>query len=158
MFHLAAEKCGWLHVHCAKKSNKLRCDIKLIDQIHKAYLNNEHYLLTTTSFNDQNSFDQQNESPSNPENIATNVGIIARFIMEHIPYKTIVVFGGDTLMGIIKSLNCNYIEPESEILPGVAISLTVWEEKQLQLITKPGGYGDENVIFQISKHFKSSSQ
>ena len=63
--------------------------------------------------------------------------------------KSLAVFGGDTLMGIMQALKCEYIDPKLELVPGVALSLAKIKNKTIQLISKPGGYGNKEVIIQL---------
>jgi len=83
------------------------------------------------------------------EAVSELMGNIVSGVLKNISIGTLIVFGGDTLMGIMKALGCSYIEPKSEVMPGVAISLARFGDNQILLITKPGGYGEEDVILKL---------
>jgi uncharacterized protein YgbK (DUF1537 family) len=61
-------------------------------------------------------------------------------------------------MGITDRLNCDFIAPKTEILPGVGFSLASIQNQSIQILTKPGGYGEEDVIVQIFNVIKESNQ
>lgn len=129
---------------------------ELLTYIQEAYSNNEEFMLSTTPIKKTQNSLLPEKSTLDPTKVSICSGVIVKSILEQIPYSTIVIFGGDTLMGIIQSLECDYIEPKLEILPGVALSVTFWYKKQICLITKPGGYGDSDVIAQIFQYLKTS--
>lgn len=66
-------------------------------------------------------------------------------------FRTIIIFGGDTLMAVIRSLNVDGIFPQKELLPGVVASRLPDSFDHLQLITKPGGYGEKDIFNDILK-------
>lgn len=78
-------------------------------------------------------------------------GRLVRELVQGASVQTLVVFGGDTLHGILEALDVVVIEPIAQILPGV-----VWSEidaggARVTLITKAGGFGVDlplvNTIF-----------
>lgn len=68
-------------------------------------------------------------------------------------FKFVVVFGGDTLCALAKSMEWPALYPRTEIVPGVAVS-TVSEDRTFLVATKPGGFGPVNVLEAIH-HFVS---
>lgn len=126
---------------------------ELISGIEKAFAKGDNVIISTSAIED---FKVQPEYSRGRIYglIAQNTGIIIHSIMQKIPLSGLVVFGGDTLMGVMQALGCRYIEPKLEIEPGVALSLTVVNEETLYMITKPGGYGDEDVIIKIFNYIK----
>lgn len=59
----------------------------------------------------------------------------------------VMVFGGDTAFGILKALGSPPLEPLGEVVTGVPVSRVIG--RNLTLITKAGGYGDESLIFRV---------
>jgi uncharacterized protein YgbK (DUF1537 family) len=59
----------------------------------------------------------------------------------------VMVFGGDTAFGILKALGCPPLEPVGEVVTGVAVSRVAG--RNLTLITKAGGFGDERLIGRV---------
>lgn len=62
----------------------------------------------------------------------------------------LVVFGGDTSLGIIREVGAKEILPVSEISPGVVFSVMVLDDgSETALITKSGGFGEKDAIIDI---------
>jgi uncharacterized protein YgbK (DUF1537 family) len=61
-------------------------------------------------------------------------------------FDTIIVFGGDTAFALLKAMHIDIVEPIGEVLPGIPISLL--PDKRI-LITKAGGFGDPDLLFQL---------
>lgn len=61
----------------------------------------------------------------------------------------VMAIGGDTAFGVWKALGCGAVEPLGEVAAGVAVSRVVGRD--LYLITKAGGFGDEDVIFRVRR-------
>ena len=59
----------------------------------------------------------------------------------------VMVFGGDTAFGILKALGSPPLEPVGEVVTGVAVSQVVG--RNLTLITKAGGFGEESLIGRV---------
>ncbi len=63
--------------------------------------------------------------------------------------KTLVVFGGDTLMAIASELDWKAFRPRAEILTGVPI-VEICEDENLLLVTKAGGFGEEDLLITLN--------
>ena len=69
---------------------------------------------------------------------------------------SLVVFGGDTLQAVTDRLFCGEIEPLLEIRTGIPLSLAVDRQgREHVIVTKSGGFGDENVIETICEYLES---
>jgi len=79
--------------------------------------------------------------------IAENLAGLVRGILNRFSLSTLVIFGGDTTMALMKVLGIESLTPQEEIMPGVPVS--VCNERNLCLITKSGGFGDEDVLVRI---------
>lgn len=64
---------------------------------------------------------------------------------------TILMTGGDTLMGYMKKIGCTQIEPVCEIEQGVVVSNIVCGENHVQVISKSGGFGTEDILCKIAE-------
>jgi uncharacterized protein YgbK (DUF1537 family) len=78
--------------------------------------------------------------------IADNIGRITKKILHQTKIGTLVVFGGDTLISVLRYLECHGIYPISEIAPGVVAARIVSPAGSLNIITKSGGLGTKNVV------------
>ena len=61
----------------------------------------------------------------------------------------VMAIGGDTAYGVWKALGCGALEPLGEAVAGVAVSRVMGTG--LYLVTKAGGFGDEDVIFRVRR-------
>jgi uncharacterized protein YgbK (DUF1537 family) len=80
-----------------------------------------------------------------PEEVARETGLMVRNIVEDTNYDAIMVFGGDTALGVLNALGNVDLYPVGEIVPGVPVTRFAgrW------LITKAGGFGEADVIRQV---------
>lgn len=78
------------------------------------------------------------------ENLAVNVGQI----LAQTQIKTLIVFGGDTLMAIANELDWKAFRPRAEIFTGVPI-VEICEQENVLLVTKAGGFGEEDLLITL---------
>lgn len=110
-----------------------------------------HETLAETSFTaDQLSILQEDIPPR----IAAKIGQITASIVKTQPISALIVFGGDTLLGIAAALGCVSVTPVEELLPGVVLSRMRTLSADLNLITKAGGFGDETLVRQIEQRLQ----
>ncbi|NLF29108.1 MAG: hypothetical protein GX592_14540, partial [Clostridiales bacterium] len=81
-----------------------------------------------------------------PEIIARNTGKLIAAIADRAQLGTLVVFGGDTLLGAAKALGATAIRPLREILPGVVMARFESDRAKFDLVTKAGGFGDRDAV------------
>lgn len=87
--------------------------------------------------------------------IADNTGRLVTNIIKENGVRNLIVFGGDTLIGILKNIECEYIIPIKEILPGVVFTKVVLKNKSfINVITKAGGFGEKNLITKVDIFLK----
>ena len=70
-------------------------------------------------------------------------------MLEQEPTDTLVLFGGDTTLAVLRSLGITTVEPFTELLPGIPLSHATYAGRRLVLITKAGGFGDADVLSRI---------
>ncbi len=125
--------------------------------------NNKKFLLRTTDSEDvikkAIEYTEKNSIPMEEltSNIANSTGqLVSDLIREH-DIKNLIIFGGDTLMGILKNIGCQYIIPVSEIFPGVVFTRAVGKDTAINVITKAGGFGEESIIERINEFLEKHS-
>lgn len=64
---------------------------------------------------------------------------------------TILMTGGDTLMGYMKQIGCTQIEPICEIEQGVVVSKIKCGGHSIQVISKSGGFGTVDILCRIAE-------
>ena len=83
--------------------------------------------------------------------ISESHGHIVKEIVDRRMDVTILMTGGDTLMGYMKLIGCTQLEPVCEIEPGVVVSMLVWNGYRQQVISKSGGFGTEDIMGRIAQ-------
>lgn len=83
--------------------------------------------------------------------IAKAHGRIVQEIVNRKMDVTVLMTGGDTLMGYMKIIGCSQLEPVCEIEPGIAVSVLEWNGCRQQVISKSGGFGTEDIMERIAE-------
>lgn len=78
--------------------------------------------------------------------ISACYGKIVRHLVEQELDLTVLMTGGDTLMGFMKEIGVNQISPVAEVGQGTVLSRLYWNGNVLQVISKSGGYGEKDVF------------
>ncbi|WP_440858115.1 four-carbon acid sugar kinase family protein [Staphylococcus shinii] len=81
--------------------------------------------------------------------ISESLGKLTKLLWAHSFDNTFLFTGGDTLFQSMKVLDIKRIEPLTEIKPGVVLSNIEWDDQQIQVITKSGGFGSETLLEEI---------
>ena len=83
--------------------------------------------------------------------VCASHGKIVHYLWKHKVNMTVLMTGGDTLMGFMEEIGINQISPVGELEKGVVLSKLDWNGKQLQVISKSGGFGEEATLVEIAK-------
>lgn len=86
--------------------------------------------------------------------IARNLGEITRRLLTRSAFKSLVVFGGDTLVGISKACGWSRLLPCEELVPGVVVSRIAGNSEAPLLISKAGGFGEVDVLSRVRNALK----
>ena len=81
------------------------------------------------------------------------IGQMAAEVIEKTAPDLVVIFGGDTLLGVSQELPNAVIVPQCEILSGVVQSRLSWDSGSVGLVSKAGGFGDKNTLTDILRHY-----
>lgn len=79
--------------------------------------------------------------------------IFGSFLTElfwHSRAQTLMVTGGDTLIGFLKTLGTCCMEPHREIMPGIVISAFSFRGEPCSIITKSGGFGEKDLFVRLT--------
>lgn len=125
--------------------------------------NNKKFLLRTSDSEDviKKAIEYTEKNSISMEDLTSNIAnstgqLVSDLIREH-DIKNLIIFGGDTLMGILKNIGCQYIIPVSEIFPGVVFTRAVGKDTAINVITKAGGFGEESIIERINEFLENHS-
>jgi len=103
-------------------------------------------------------------SPSELDFVA-RLGELVRNILKQISLDAMVVFGGDTVYGILKAIGLNSVWPIGEVLPGVPVtrvkavalaSVRRMRKQDFYLITKAGGFGTPDLLTLVRERLLES--
>jgi uncharacterized protein YgbK (DUF1537 family) len=83
--------------------------------------------------------------------ISKNIGLIVAGIIEKCDIDNLVVFGGDTLHGILTEIGYTGVVPITSIASSVVVAKIRPESKVGTLITKSGGLGAADVLSEIDE-------
>ncbi len=83
--------------------------------------------------------------------ISDSHGCIVNELVKQEMDMTILMTGGDTLMGYMKKSGCTQIEPLCEIEQGVVVSKIECRGRSVQVISKSGGFGTEDILCRIAE-------
>lgn len=125
--------------------------------------NNKKFLLRTSDSEDviKKAIEYTEKNSISMEDLTSNIAnstgqLVSDLIREH-EIRNLIIFGGDTLMGILKNIGCQYIIPVSEIFPGVVFTRAVGKDTAINIITKAGGFGEESIIERINEFLEKHS-
>lgn len=91
------------------------------------------------------------------DTMASFLGELAKEIVDHYNIKGIVFTGGDTAIKAANKLNISGIEIRDEILHGIPYGYFTDEKyKDIMVVTKAGGFGAEDALFQILNFLRNS--
>ncbi len=88
------------------------------------------------------------------QKISNTYGKLAKELLTEGQPGSLTVFGGDTLLGILKEMNCTEISPLDEIRSGVVFAMMESENFYGGLVTKAGGFGSEDLVQFIDEYLK----
>ena len=89
--------------------------------------------------------------------IAKQLGIIARHLTLAEPDRLMMIIGGDTLLGFARAMQVKKLVPVQEVFPGVVLAEYEAENETKYLITKSGGFGEEDQILKVLAWLKERS-
>lgn len=82
-------------------------------------------------------------------NITKSHGIITKYLINKNLSYNFFVTGGDTLMGLMEELDKKELMPIIELNQGVVLSKLKYQNENLQIISKSGGFGSEDVYIDV---------
>ncbi len=90
------------------------------------------------------------------QNIANLLGNLTKRLIDSGLDIIVYSIGGDTLKAIINALSINEINAVCELDAGVVLNSISYEDKSLFVISKSGGFGDENTVLNFLNALKGA--
>ena len=82
--------------------------------------------------------------------ITESLGYAVMKIMDSGNSSTLMIMGGDTLLGFLNQISVSEMQPVCELLPGTVLSSFVRNNQRYQIISKSGGFGGETLLLELS--------
>ena len=76
-------------------------------------------------------------------------------MLEHEVSRLLLLTGGDVLYHVMRELEVSELEPLAEVSPGVILASFVFREKKRLVLTKSGGFGEEDLFVRIYENLRS---
>lgn len=86
--------------------------------------------------------------------IAHNIGKLVKEIIVQSDVDTVIVFGGDTLAGLMNEMAIPALKPNSEIIPGVIVSEVYYANRTVLVVSKAGAFGNKETLISLLKKMK----
>ncbi len=83
--------------------------------------------------------------------IAVSFGRVLKSLLEDGLESTLMITGGDTLLGCMEQLEVREMEPICELAPGTVLSRFSLGEKKYQVISKSGGFGPKTLMIDLAR-------
>jgi uncharacterized protein YgbK (DUF1537 family) len=84
------------------------------------------------------------------EKLVRRLSAIVQALVRQAKDTAFMVVGGDTLFALIDGLNADHIQPICEIVQGTPLFQLMAEDETLQIISKSGGFGAEDLIERVA--------
>ncbi|MGO2083802.1 MAG: four-carbon acid sugar kinase family protein [Vagococcus sp.] len=84
--------------------------------------------------------------------IGNSLGQLTKALWKDHSQGTFLFTGGDTLFQSMEVLGITKIKPITEISKGVVLSRIDWQEKEIEVITKSGGFGHQELFEDMIKN------
>ena len=87
--------------------------------------------------------------------IKTFLGELTSKIIKNSDVRNLILTGGDVALGVCKKLNIYNMNILDELLPGIPLSTAYYENHILNIITKAGGFGKEDTLYNLINKLKN---
>ena len=84
------------------------------------------------------------------QHISCTLGHVLRQLVERGVRSTMLVTGGDTLMGFVRAAGVSEIVPVRELLTGSVLSLINVGGTTYNIISKSGGFGERTLVSDLA--------
>lgn len=82
--------------------------------------------------------------------ISTTLGYVVKELVEAGVDSTMLITGGDSLMGFMNQIGCCEMAPICEMAPGTVLSEFELHQKKYEVISKSGGFGGEDLMVNLA--------
>lgn len=156
------EHCGYRRIHISAE-NLLETGEKIhqdgndpLEYLWNAYRQSEYLMIDSL----QGDGEQVVERTSNltleeiRQRISRSLGRIIKGLLDRGADSRILIIGGDTLLAFLEAIRCTELTPVRELQPGVVLSLVTYQGKQYEVLSKSGGFGEENLLETLQEEYE----
>lgn len=136
-----------IHLTGEQRVNPEYCSTKrgqqFLDRLEEVCLKNKVVMIDT--------LDDMQETPLCGERflVARSQGRIIKEMLKRMEINTVLMTGGDTLMGFLSEMDNPQLMPVCELNQGTVLSRIQIKDRQVQVISKSGGFGKEEILEEI---------
>lgn len=80
------------------------------------------------------------------QKISCQMGRILKELIDRGADACFMIIGGDTLLAFMDSIGCHELTPVCELQPGVVLSRIAYGGREYEIISKSGGFGEEDLL------------
>jgi len=156
-----AQKCGFTAVTLSAEQKtdetyyESESGRRFIDGLAAALESNGRLIVCTTDpLRGKESFlvnDEQNEMPFR---ISNTVSVLVKQVMKRTRVGTLMIFGGETAVKVLRRLECTVLKIVDEVGLGTVLSVMDCKQGKCNLITKSGGFGKRSVIVDVNDYIE----
>ena len=86
--------------------------------------------------------------------IKTFLGELISKIIKNSDVRNLILTGGDTALGVCKELGISNFNVIDELLPGIPLAIANCKNYNLNIVTKAGGFGKEDILYDLISKLK----
>jgi uncharacterized protein YgbK (DUF1537 family) len=83
--------------------------------------------------------------------ISTNLAALIKGMLDNGLNATLLCTGGDTLMALMQEVDVSELTPICEMAIGVVLTEFIYKEKTYHIISKSGGFGDQDLLIELAE-------
>lgn len=84
--------------------------------------------------------------------ISRNLAALIKRMLDNGLKATLLCTGGDTLMALMQAVDVSELTPIYEMATGVVLTNFIYKEKTFHIISKSGGFGEEDLFLKIAEN------
>jgi len=82
-------------------------------------------------------------------------GLLTSTIIKKNTIRNMILTGGDIAISVCRELGISNLEVLGELLPGIPLTRACFHEDTLNIITKAGGFGKKDTLYDLIKKFRN---
>lgn len=92
------------------------------------------------------------------QRISRQMGLILKDLIDRGADSRFMIIGGDTLLAFLEAIQCHELTPICELQPGVVLSRITYRGRQYEIISKSGGFGEEDLLVTLQRECETTEE